>query len=175
MFGPDNPTCAGLPLFTTTTAVNGNGYYESTRYTTNSAGTYIWVGVYGGDAANNPSAPTPCDAPSAQVTMAKRTPMLNTSRSWVPPVTTATGVLTSGSGPNGPTGTMTFNLYGPDNMTCAGAPPFTSVRPVTPTGRISRRRTSRLRRDLPVGGLYSGDANNDARSSTCAETATGSR
>ncbi|MEA2901167.1 MAG: hypothetical protein QOH36_1054 [Actinomycetota bacterium] len=174
LFGPGNPTCAGPPIFTTTTAVNGNGYYESARYTTNAAGTYIWVAAYGGDAANNPPPPTPCSAPSAQVVMGKRTPVLNTSRTWVPPMSTATGVLTSGSGPTGPTGTMTFNLYGPANMTCAGAPIFSSVKPVAWNGTY----VSAPYTPIAVGTyqwvvIYSGDANNNARSSTCTETANG--
>ena len=174
LFGPDNLTCAGPPLFTTTTTVNGNGYYESVRYVTNAAGTYIWVGVYGGDAANNATAPTPCSAPSAQVTVAKRTPLLDVTRTWAPPFTTATGVLTSGSGPTGPSGSMTFKLYGPANMTCAGAPIFTSVKPVNWNGTYVSAPFS----PSSIGTyqwvvLYSGDANNNARSSTCSETANG--
>src|SRR5205085_9706213 len=27
LYAPDNPTCAGTPIYTSTTAVNGNGYY----------------------------------------------------------------------------------------------------------------------------------------------------
>jgi hypothetical protein len=174
LFGPDNLTCAGPPVFTTTTAVNGNGYYESARFGTNTAGTYTWVGVYGGDAANNPSAPTPCNAPSAQVVVGKRTPVLTTSRTWVPPSTTATGVLTSTSGPTGPTGTMSFKLYGPNNMTCAGDAIFTSVKPVAGNGTS----VSASYNPTAIGTyqwivMYSGDANNTARSSTCAETANG--
>src|SRR5205085_4327143 len=113
--------CAGTPIYTSTTAVNGNGYYESGRYITNAAGTYRWTAVYGGDDNNNPSLPTQCSDPAGQVSVAKRGPVLNATPSWAGTAAVDTATLSSASGPTGPTGTLTFTLYGPGNMTCAGA------------------------------------------------------
>jgi hypothetical protein len=173
LFGPGNATCAGTPIFTTTTPVNGNGYYESSRYSTNAAGTYTWIAVYGGD-ANNLAAATPCATPSAQVTVGKRTPVLTTTRTWAPPSASASGVLSSGSGPAGPTGTMTYNLYGPNNMTCSGTPIVSSVRTVAwyLSYESAPFNPSALGTYQWVV-LYSGDANNVARSTTCSDTSLG--
>ena len=67
-----------------------------------------------------------------------------------------------------PGGTITFKLYGPNNLTCAGTPSSTSVRPVT--GNSSY--TSASVTGLPLGtyrwiASYSGDANNVGRATSC--------
>ncbi len=170
LFGIDDPTCTS-PLFTTTTAVNGNGYYESERYTTDLAGTYRWIAVYGGDANNNPSPPTQCSDPAGQVSVGKRSPVLNASASWLPPLSVETAVLTMGAGPDGPTGTMTFSLYGPANMTCAGDPISTSTSIVGGNGSYS----SAVFSPSDTGTYqwlvsYSGDANNFPRTSFCSDS-----
>ncbi|MEA2828082.1 MAG: hypothetical protein QOG43_2521 [Actinomycetota bacterium] len=174
LFGPGNPTCSGSPIFTATRPVNGNGYYESSRYTTNAAGNYNWMAVYSGDAANHPSAPTPCNLPSAEVAVAKRIPVLTATRSWTPPSASDTAVLSSGAGPAGPTGSMTFTLYGPANPTCAGPPITTSSRTVTGNGSYA----SALFTPTAPGiyqwvATYSGDADNLARSTICSDPANG--
>ncbi len=68
-----------------------------------------------------------------------------------------------------PTGTITFDLYGPNNATCTGTPPFTSTVTVnngngtytsgafTPTQPGSYQWIAR----------YSGDANNEAATTAC--------
>jgi hypothetical protein len=153
--------------------VDGNGYYESSRYVADAAGNYSWIATYSGDEVNE-AAPTPCDAPSAQVSVARRTPILSVSHSWAPPLASATAVLSSGAGPEGPTGTMTFNLYGPANPTCAGFPLTTTNQMVTGNGSY----VSDLFTPLAIGTyqwvvVYSGDANNVARSTTCSDTDNG--
>ena len=171
LFGPDNPTCAGTPIFTATTAVSGNAFYESSRFRTFAAGTYTWLAAYGGDANNTASPPTPCSTPSAKVTVAKRTPVLTVASSWASPSAFADGVLSSGSGPAGPTGKMTYNLYGPNNMTCAGTPIFSSVRTVA----FHLSSASGPFNPSALGAYqwvvaYSGDANNTARSTICSDS-----
>ena len=174
VFGPDDAACAGTPLLTTTTAVTANGYYESSRFTTNAAGTYRWTVFYGGDANNNATAPTLCSDPAGQVVVARRTPVLNASPTWAPPSASDTAVLTSGSGPNGPTGSMTFMLYGPLNMTCAGPPIFTSVRNVSGHGSyLSESFVPTVSGTYQWIVVYGGDANNVARGTTCADAANG--
>ncbi len=170
VYGPADPTCVGAALFTTTTAVNGNGYYESSRYVSTMAGTYRWIVSYGGDANNNPSAPTSCNDPAGQVSVAKRAPNLNVSPVWNAPSAAASALLSSGAGPSGPKGTMTYRLYGPDNMTCAGAPVFTTSRSVNGNGTYLSAAFAPA-----LGGLYqwvvhySGDANNNAAGSICSD------
>jgi len=169
LFGVDDPTCT-TPLFTTTTPVNGNGYYESAYYTTSVAGTYRWTAVYGGDANNNPSAPTLCSDPAGQVSVGKRSPVLNGSNSWAAPSAVESATLAMGGGPAGPTGTMTYSLFGPGNMTCAGAPTFVSTRTVAGNGSYLSAPFSPT-----VSGVYqwvvsySGDANNFAATTYCSD------
>jgi hypothetical protein len=174
LFAPTDTTCSAAPLFTTTTPVNGNGYYESRRFTTNAAGTYRWTVGYGGDANNNPSVTTECDDPAGEVTVARRVPLLDATPSWTSPVATATALLTGGSGPSGPTGTITYHLYGAGNSTCAGAPVFRYSRSIAGNGTYPSTSFS-----PSVGGRYqwvihySGDANNLARSTVCSDTSNG--
>ncbi len=169
LFGIDDPTCS-TPLFITTTPVNGNGYYESARYPTSQAGTYRWIAVYNGDVNNNPSAPTLCSDPAAQVSVGKRSPVLNASNSSADFEAVETAVLRMGGGPAGPTGTMTFSLFGPANMTCAGSPIMVSTSNVAGNGSyLSEPFTS------SVGGVfqwvvsYSGDANNFSVQTYCSD------
>ncbi|MEA2974073.1 MAG: hypothetical protein QOG82_2531 [Actinomycetota bacterium] len=171
LFGPDDATCAGKPIFTTATVVAGNGYYESARYTPSAVGTYRWMAVYGGDAQNVASSPTMCTAPAAQVVVSRRTPTFRAAPSTVQPTTADTAVLTMGANPGG---TITFTLFGPNNPTCTGTPSFTSVRPVT--GNDSY--TSAMVGALPLGtyrwvASYSGDANNVARATSCSDVGNG--
>ena len=174
VFGPEDATCAGTPLLTTTTAVVANGYYESSRFTTNTAGTYRWTVFYGGDANNNATQPTLCSDPGGQVVMARRVPVLNGTPTWAPPSAIDTAVLTSGSGPNGPTGNMTFKLYGPLNLTCTGLPIFTSVRTVTGNGSYpSESFIPTVSGTYQWVVVYGGDANNVARSTVCSDTTNG--
>jgi hypothetical protein len=171
LFGPDDPTCAGKPLFTTATAVVGNGYYESARFTTSVVGAYRWMAVYGGDALNVASSPTLCADPAAQVTVSRRTPTFRAAPSLTQPTSADTAVLTMGANPGG---TITYRLYGPDNQTCAGAPVSTSARSVT--GNASY--TSAPVAGLPPGAFrwvasYSGDANNLGRQTSCSDVGNG--
>jgi hypothetical protein len=54
LFGPNNATCGGTPIFTSTKTVSGDGDYVSDPFTTSasSPGTYRWVASYSGDASN---------------------------------------------------------------------------------------------------------------------------
>jgi len=172
MYGPADPTCAGTPLFMSYLWITGSGYYESARFTTNTAGTYRWTAAYSGDGRNTTPPPTTCSDPAGQVSVSKAGPVLTTSAAWVAPSATNTAVISMGSGPTGPTGTLTFQVYGPNNTTCAGAPAFTTTRTITGPGAYTSAPftpTAAGSYQFVVG--YSGDANNDARSSTCAESA----
>ena len=69
---------------------------------------------------------------------------------------------------------MDANLYGPANMTCAGAPIFSSVKPVSWNGTyVSSPYIPVAAGTYQWGVLYSGDANNNGRSSTCSQTSNG--
>ena len=43
LFGPNNATCTGNPIFTSTKNVSGAGQYTSDNFTTTAPGTYRWI------------------------------------------------------------------------------------------------------------------------------------
>jgi hypothetical protein len=169
LFGPDNATCAGPPVFTSTIAVEGNGDVVSDAFTANLAGTYRFVAKYSGDADNNAAA-TVCGDANESVVVGKSAPSI---------VTTASASVGAGgtisdtatlAGAVAPTGTITFNAFGPGDSTCAAPPVFTSVVSVSGDG------------DYPSGtfvttgagtynfvAAYSGDANNSAVATGCGD------
>lgn len=66
LFGPDNATCSGAAIFTSTVTVNGNATYTSTTFTPTIAGTYRWIANYSGD-ANNAATANACNATNESV------------------------------------------------------------------------------------------------------------
>jgi hypothetical protein len=174
LYGPDDQTCVAAPLFTTTKAVNGSGYYQSAAFTTNRAGTYHWTVAYGGDNNNNPVAPNACNNENQTVYVSKRQVNLNGLANPVSSTgsITNTATLGLGVGPNGPTGTVTFSLYGPDNLMCSGAPIFTSVKTVTANGNYTSDPSTPSASGKYVWKVaYSGDANNANIGTTCSDAA----
>jgi uncharacterized repeat protein (TIGR01451 family) len=68
LYGPDNATCSGTPVFTSTKTVSGNGTYTSDSFTPTAAGTYRWIANYSGDANNNATANN-CNEANENVTV----------------------------------------------------------------------------------------------------------
>jgi uncharacterized repeat protein (TIGR01451 family) len=134
-------------------------------------GTVYWVARYNGDAHNN-LVTTGCNA--EPVTITKAQPAITTTASAGGPAgkTTVTDTATISGGYN-PTGTLTFNLYGPASghspPDCSGTPVDTETVNVTGDGSYP----------TPAGATpaqagtywwtasYSGDANNQATGSGC--------
>jgi Neocarzinostatin family len=65
LFGPDDATCGGPPVFTSAKPLAG-GAATSAPFTPTSAGTYRWRAAYGGDADHN-AVSAPCNAPNESV------------------------------------------------------------------------------------------------------------
>ena len=138
LYGPDNATCSGAPIFTSPKAVAGNGAYTSDAFTPSAAGTYRWVAVYSGD-ANNTVVTTACNDPAESVVVtAGPGPVTPTITTQVVPATAPVGQgivdTATLAGGNAPTGTITFNAYGPDNLNCTAAPVYTAIVPVSGNG-----------------------------------------
>ena len=72
-----------------------------------------------------------------------------------------------------PTGTVTFNVYGPGDPTCTAAPVFTSTNAVNAAGTTatSSAFTPTATGVYRVVANYSGDANYNPSSSSCADPA----
>jgi hypothetical protein len=146
--------------------VNGNGTYTSDPFTPLAGGTYQWVAIYSGD-ANNHGAVTACSDPSAAVTVAKRTPTLSASASLLSLGSIADTATINGADP---TGSITFSLYGPNNLVCSGAPIFTSVKSVTGSGSyVSDSFAPTAAGTYQWVASYTGDANNNPAGTICAD------
>ncbi len=116
IFGPGDPTCSGAPIFTSSAVPLSPGppaTATSPPFTPTVAGTYNWVAYYSGD-ANYPAMGVPCgSSDQTSVVIAPVTPTLVTQASPSVPVggqVTDTATLSGGTGP---TGTVTFRLFGP--------------------------------------------------------------
>ena len=129
LYGPNDATCANAPIYTSNAiAVSGNGSYNSSpAFTTTLAGTYRWRAVYSGD-ANNASVSHPCNSANESAVIDKSTPSIVTvaSAGGVVGPTQISDTATVSGGTN-PTGTVTFNLYGPNDASCSGSIIFTST------------------------------------------------
>ncbi len=168
LFGPNNATCTGTAIFTSTVTVTGNGNYTSASFTTAAPGTYSFEASYSGDTNNAPIALTACGAAGENVTVTKGTPAIVTTASASVPAGGAVSDTATLSGGTAPTGTITFTLFGPNNATCTGTPIFTSVKTVTGDGNYtSDAFTTAAAGTYEFEASYSGDANNVAVVSGC--------
>ncbi len=161
VFGPDDATCAGPPSFTsTTTLTSGNGTYASSPFTASAAGTYRFVSAYSGD-GDNQGVTTLCNDPNESVVVQQALPVLETTASASVPVGGSINDTATFSGADNPTGTITFDLFGPDDPNCADTPVFTSNVTVTGTASYtSGSFTSTTPGTYDFEASYSGDANN---------------
>ena len=101
LFGPNNGTCAGTPIFTSVVPVNGDGTYSSQSFAPNAIGTYNWIASYSGD-ANNPATSGACgDANESTTVTAAPTPTATP---------TATATATATATPTATPASQTLNL-----------------------------------------------------------------
>jgi hypothetical protein len=170
VYGPDDPTCANAPAFT-------SGPIDVTRVTTPSGpfsptlpGTYQFVATYTGDMVYSP-ATSKCNDPNEAVLVTAVTPKLTTTASpsvAVNGTITDTAVLTGGQAP---TGTIMFVLYQPIDTTCAGPPVFRStITIVDPSSVVSEPYIPPIPGTFRWRAFYSGDHTNGATSAPCNDT-----
>jgi hypothetical protein len=167
LFGPNNNTCSGAAIFTSTKTVSGNGPYTSDPYTATAAGVYRWVATYSGDSNNN-GVNGACNDANESVTVSKVSPTISTQASAGINVGGNISDTATLAGGVAPTGTITFTLFGPNNNTCSGAAIFTSTVTVNGNGNY----TSANFAPSTFGtynwiATYSGDANNNTVAGAC--------
>ncbi len=169
VFGPNDATCAATPAFTSTVAVNaGNGSYGSGQFTTTAPGTYRFVAAYSGD-ADNMAVTTLCNDANESVVVAQSNPTVVTTASAPVPVGGPVSDTATLAGGVNPTGTITFELFGP-GAGCAGPPIFTSTKPVTGNGNYtSDPFTTAAPGTYHFQASYRGDANNVAVTTACSD------
>ena len=173
LYGPGDTTCT-TPLNGATgqnVTVNktpANNSYDSPNFTATQAGSYRWVAKYSGDANNEEKVTACADALEISV-VNKANPTLTT--------TAGPGGVLGGqvfdtahlSGGAGPTGAITFRLYG--NPNCAGTP-AAEVANSSVNGNgdyASPLATPTAAGDYYWVATYSGDANNEAAQTGCAD------
>jgi fimbrial isopeptide formation D2 family protein/uncharacterized repeat protein (TIGR01451 family) len=167
LYGPDDATCAGTAVFTTTAVVSGNGDYTSASFAPTAIGTYRWIASYSGD-ANNEAVSGACNDANESVDVNRASPSITTTASAdikLGGALTDTAHLTGGFNP---TGTITFKLYGPNDANCSGQVAFTSTVPVSGNGDY----TSASFTPTAIGiyrwiASYSGDVNNAPATGAC--------
>ncbi len=167
----NNSWCSGSPVATVSTTVTGNGSYQSPDVTQDTVGLYYWRVIYNGDTNNAASALTACGAANERSTVSKITTNL---------VTTANGPVTIGSpindsavlsGGNAPGGTITFDIFGPNNPSCNGSPVTTLTTGVTGNGTYgSGNWTPTVPGVYEFVDTYSGDGNNFGSNTVCGTT-----
>ena len=172
LYGPNDATCANAPIYTSNAiAVSGNGSYNSSpAFTTTLAGTYRWRAVYSGD-ANNASVSHPCNSANESAVIDKSTPSIVTvaSAGGVVGPTQISDTATVSGGTN-PTGTVTFNLYGPNDASCSGSIIFTSTIALAAGSATSGNYTPTAPGVYRWVAIYNGDANNNSVTHPCNST-----
>jgi hypothetical protein len=166
LYGPGDTTCSAAPVFTDTENLSGGGA-TSASFTPTQAGTYQWTASYDGDTNNNQAA-SGCGAES--VVISKGSPSITTTPSpgggvSITPVTDTTTV----TGGDNPTGTITFNLYGPGDTTCSAAPVFTDTENLSSGGATSASFTPTQAGTYQWTATYNGDTNNNQAASGCGD------
>jgi hypothetical protein len=81
LYGPDDATCTGAAIFTSTVPVNGNGTYPSASFTPTTAGTYRWIANYSGN-ANNTGTANACNAAGENVVVGIAAASIPTLSEW---------------------------------------------------------------------------------------------
>jgi subtilisin-like proprotein convertase family protein len=165
LYGPDDATCAGTAVFSSTVAVSGGGA-TSGSFTPTTAGTYRWTASYSGDVDNSPVTAA-CNAANETSVVTQAAPTMSTNATPTATVgNPIADVATLADGFN-PTGTITFNLYGPNDAACAGTAVFTSTVAVSAGGASSDSFTPTSPGIYRWVAAYSGDTNNEAVTSLC--------
>ncbi|MGI8803911.1 MAG: Ig-like domain repeat protein, partial [Solirubrobacteraceae bacterium] len=174
VYAPGDTTCASIPVFTSTSALNAAGTSAvSFPFTPDAAGVYRVVAIYSGD-PNYQAGSTVCNDVGESVLVNRVFPSLATQAA---PATLSAGspfhdTATLGSAPAGArfaTGTVAFNVYGPGDTTCAGPPVFTStiVLSAAGTSAVSGNFVPTAPGTYRVIAAYSGDSNYSAVRGNC--------
>ena len=167
VYGPNDLTCSNAPAFTGTVTVNGNGTYASADFTPTAAGSYEFVATYNGD-ANNAAAGGSCGSANESVVVGQVSPTLSSQASSTVPAGGQISDSATLAGGHLPTGSITFHVYGPNDLTCSDAPVFTDTVTVNGNGTYaSSAFTTTAVGTYEFVATYSGDANNAGASAAC--------
>jgi hypothetical protein len=158
-----NATCDSPdPIDAGTKTVTNGVVPDSDPITFNTAGDYYWQAVYSGDANNN-AATSLCT--SEHLVVAKQNTAMTTAQNLIPNDDANLSGATSTAG-----GTITFQLFSPNDATCSGTPAYTQTVNVSGSGTYSTTNTTFIASTEGTWRWkvsYSGDANNEGSTSAC--------
>lgn len=181
LYGPsDTPVCTSEPVFTDKVALRGDHTATSGGYTPTQAGTYWWVANYSGDAGNAETAGK-CGDANEQSVVLPAAPSISTQAGEAPLLVGGSVSLTDAATLTGatgtPTGTISFQLYGPygaspdvtDQAACLASPAGDPVaKEVTANGDYTSPAVTVTARGYYTWvATYGGDGNNLAAKHEC--------
>lgn len=173
LFGPDNNTCSGAPIFQSLNnpISSTSNQVTSEPFTPQAIGTYYWVASYSGD-RNNVAVTAPCDASNESVVVTPGQPILATTAS--PAIRLGEGDLTDTATVTDRVGplasTVSFALFGPGDTMCDGPAIFTDddvALPIDSDSVTSAGYTPTVPGTYRWIATYSGDANNLPAAGEC--------
>jgi hypothetical protein len=181
LFGPADPSCTGPDLYSgARKQVTGNGSVASDDVATTGSGSYHWTAdLFDKSTGGKLLSTTACGEEGETTTVGNAGPDLTTDAgsdvvfAGNPPGNDLSDTATLSGGFN-PTGTITFDLYGPNDANCSGQPVGSDSKTVNGNGQY----TGTVHVTAP--GVYrwianySGDANNDPTANACNDTHGGS-
>ena len=171
LYGPGDSTCSTSNVTLSgprpLTGSAGSATASSGDFTPAAPGTYRWTASYSGD-ANYAPVTTPCNDANESVVVTQAVPTVTTQASGNVVLGGSVSDTATVTGGFNPTGTVIFNLYGPNDATCAGTPVFTSPAKTLVGGAASSGSAT----PTAVGtyrwtASYSGDGNNAAVATAC--------
>ncbi|HEX3824690.1 MAG TPA: Ig-like domain repeat protein [Mycobacteriales bacterium] len=136
LYGSGDTSCSKTPAFTASKNVTGNGTVSSGTFTAATAGTYRWTAAYSGD-TNNAGSATSCNSAHSTTTVSQATPTITNQGSGTVSVGSTVSDTATLSGGANPTGTVTFDLYGPNDASCSTTPVFSATKNVAGNGDLS--------------------------------------
>ena len=109
-------------------AVSGNGTYPTGSqtpfsYTPTAPGTYYWIATYSGDGVKNDGISGTCGDANEVSVVNLAASTISTSQTVYPQDSATIGAAVGGT----PTGSVTFQLFGPDDATCSGTVRYTET------------------------------------------------
>jgi hypothetical protein len=167
-YGPDDTDCSGTPAFTSTKGAPSSGQVTSDAFTPAAPGVYRWKVTTGPDQNNDVRNPGRCNDPGESSTVNKHQTSLTTQASGGVALGGSVNDTATLSGGSSPGGTITFQVYGPDDTSCSSAAVFTSSKNVSDNGDVtSGSFTPTAPGTYRWTAAYSGDGTNGGAAGKC--------